>query len=85
MARDLTMKCCLVGCLLVGLARAATGQGGVSGGEREILSIGFANGALPREIKPGVIAVTVSDQATVASTVNFGGSYTIYLRVERVP
>src|ERR1041385_1745766 len=51
MARDLTMKCCLVGGLLLGLTRAATGQGGVSGGAREILSIGFANGALPREIK----------------------------------
>ena len=45
------MKCCLVGGLLLGLTRAATGQGGVSGGAREILSIGFANGALPREIK----------------------------------
>ena len=45
------MKCRLVGCLLVGLTRAATGQGGVSGGAREILSIGFANGTFPREIK----------------------------------
>jgi hypothetical protein len=33
-------------------------------------------------LAPGVIAVALSDQATLD---NFGGAYTIYLRVERVP
>lgn len=36
-------------------------------------------------LAPGVIAVAVSDQGTSAGITNFGGSYTMYLRVERLP
>lgn len=39
----------LAGWMLVGLAQTAVGQGGVTGGSREILALNFANG-VPKEI-----------------------------------
>ena len=49
MMKKLMGRCCLAGSVLASLSQPAVGQGGVTGGPREILSIGFANG-IPKEL-----------------------------------